>query len=153
MRFRAAIARALLAAVVTIVASTAGEAQGAAGNSLYKRIGGYDAIAAVTDDFLGRLANEPLIAPFFRGHSQSTIGKLRMLVIEQVCAATGGPCAYTGRDMKTAHKGLGITEEQWNASVRHFTATLEKFNVPAKEKGELLGIIGSLKNDIVEKAM
>jgi hemoglobin len=55
--------------------------------------------------------------------------------------------------MKTAHKGLGITEDQWNASVRHFTASLEKFNVPAKEKGELLGIVGSLKSDIVEKPM
>jgi hemoglobin len=121
--------------------------------SLYKRIGGYDAIAAVTDDFLGRLVTEPLISPFFKGHSQNTIGKLRMLVIEQVCAAAGGPCTYTGRDMKTAHKGLGITEEQWNASVRHFTATLDKFKVPAKEKEELLGVIASLKNDIVEKAM
>ncbi len=76
-----------------------------------------------------------------------------MLVIEQVCAATGGPCVYTGRDMKTTHKGLGITEEQWNASVRRFTATLDKFNVPAKEKSALLGIIGSLKSDIVEKSI
>ncbi|MGQ0640650.1 MAG: group I truncated hemoglobin [Gemmatimonadaceae bacterium] len=151
MRFRSAIARLSLAAFVTLGVSASASAQAGASNSLYKRIGGYDAIAAVTDDFLGRLANEPLIAPFFRGQSQNTIGKLRMLVIEQVCAATGGPCVYTGRDMKTVHKGLGITEEQWNASTRHFTATLEKFNVPAKEKSELLGIIGSLKNDIVEK--
>jgi hemoglobin len=151
MRIRSAIATLSLAMFATIAASASVGAQPNAGNTLYKRIGGYDAIAAVTDDFLGRLANDPLIAPFFRGHSQSTIGKLRMLVIEQVCAATGGPCTYTGRDMKTAHKGLGITEEQWNASVRHFTATLEKFSVPAKEKGELLGIVGSLKGDIVEK--
>lgn len=76
-----------------------------------------------------------------------------MLVIEQVCAATGGPCIYTGRDMKTTHNGLGITDVQWNASVRHFTASLDKFTVPAKEKGELLGIIAGLKADIVEKPM
>ncbi len=75
----------------------------------------------------------------------------RQLVIEQICQATGGPCIYTGRDTKTTHKGLGITEKQWNASVRHFTATLDKFSVPAKEKGELLGIVGSLTVDIVEK--
>ncbi len=55
--------------------------------------------------------------------------------------------------MKTSHKGLGITEEQWNASVRHFTATLDKFNVPAKEMSELLGVIAGLKGDIVEKSM
>ncbi|MEW5917496.1 MAG: group 1 truncated hemoglobin [Gemmatimonadota bacterium] len=145
MRFRP-----LMAATLFIVTATA--AAGAqTSTSLYKRIGGYDAIAAVTDDFLGRLANEPLIAPFFAGHSQNTLGKLRMLVIEQVCAAAGGPCVYTGRDMKTAHTGLGITEEQWNASVRHFSATLEKFSVPAKEKAELLGVVGALKADIVEK--
>jgi hemoglobin len=149
MRSRSIIAVAAGAALWIMASSATANAQ--ASNSLYKRIGGYDAIAAVTDDFLGRLAKEPLIAPFFAGHSQNTLGKLRMLVIEQVCAAAGGPCVYTGRDMKTAHKGLGITEEQWNASVRHFTATLEKFNVPAKEKSDLLGVIGALKADIVEK--
>jgi hemoglobin len=146
MRFRSTVA----AAALILSASATANAQ--ASNPLYKRIGGYDAIAAVTDDFIGRLVNEPLVSPFFRGHAQSTLAKIRMLVIEQICAASGGPCLYTGRDMKAAHKGLGITEDQWNASVRHFTATLEKFNVPAKEKGELLGIIGSLKGDIVEKS-
>jgi hemoglobin len=150
MHFRSTIARLSFAALLLAIASEQVHAQPST-SSLYKRIGGYDAIVAVTDDFLGRLVNEPLIAPFFTGHSQNTIGKLRMLVIEQVCAAAGGPCIYTGRDMKTAHKGLGVTEEQWNASVRHFTAALEKFNVPAKEKSELLGVIGSLKSDIVEK--
>lgn len=141
------------AVVLMLAAQAKADAQANASNSLYKRLGGYDAIAAVTDDFVGRLVNEPLIAPMFKGHSQATLAHIRQRVIEQVCAATGGPCLYTGRDMKTAHKGLGITEEQWNASVRHFTATLEKFNVPAKEKGELLGIISGLKADIVEKPM
>jgi hemoglobin len=153
MSFRSALTRTAGAAFLVAAIHVDAGAQANMSNSLYKRLGGYDAIAAVTDDFLGRLANEPLIAPFFKGHSQNTVGKLRMLVIEQVCAAAGGPCIYTGRDMKTTHKGLGITEEQWNASVRHFTASLDKFSVPAKEKGELLGIIGSLKNDIVEKPM
>lgn len=152
MSFRSARSRLGSVALLISVFAVGGNAQGNS-NSLYKRIGGYDAIAAVTDDFVGRLVSDPLIAPFFKGHSQSTLAKIRQLVIEQVCAATGGPCVYTGRDTKTAHKGLGITEEQWNASVRHFTATLDKFNVPAKEKGELLGIVGSLKSDIVEKAM
>lgn len=153
MSFRSAFTR--IAGAALFIAAIGGDAgaQANMSNSLYKRLGGYDAIAAVTDDFLGRLASEPLIAPFFKGHSQSTVAKLRMLVIEQVCAAAGGPCIYTGRDMKTTHKGLGITEEQWNASVRHFTASLDKFSVPAKEKTELLGIIGGLRADIVEKSM
>jgi hemoglobin len=153
MSFRSAFTRIAGAALFLAAIHRDAGAQANTSNSLYKRLGGYDAIAAVTDDFIGRLVNEPLIAPFFKGHSQSTLGNIRQRVIEQVCAATGGPCLYTGRDMKTSHKGLGITEEQWNASVRHFTATLDKFSVPAKEKGELLGIIAGLKVDIVEKAM
>lgn len=150
MSFRTAFARFTTAAIVSVAVGSSAAAQA---NTLYKRIGGYDAIAAVTDDFIGRLVNDPLIAPFFKGHSQNTLAKIRQLVIEQICQATGGPCVYTGRDTKTTHKGLGITEEQWNASVRHFTATLDKFNVSAKEKGELLGIVASLKADIVEKSM
>lgn len=151
MSFRTAFTRLTAAAIVTVAASIEAGAQGNTSNTLYKRIGGYDAIAAVTDDFVGRLVNDPLIAHFFKGHSQNSLVKIRQLVIEQICQATGGPCVYTGRDTKTTHKGLGITEEQWNTSVRHFTATLDKFNVPTKEKGELLGIVGSLKVDIVEK--
>jgi hemoglobin len=153
MRYRSLIPRCTTALLIAALVVPPAAAQGNAANTLYKRIGGYDAIAAVTDDFIGRLASEPSIAPMLRGHSQSSLAKIRQLVIEQICAAAGGPCLYTGRDMKTAHKGLGITEDQWNASVRHFTASLEKFNVPAKEKGELLGIVGSLKSDIVEKPM
>ena len=64
---------------------------------------------------------------------------------------TGGPCVYTGRDMKTAHAGLGISESDWNTSVKHPVATLDKFSVPAKEKDEILGAVSTLKKDIVEK--
>ena len=75
----------------------------------------------------------------------------KRLVVDQLCAATGGPCVYIGRDMKTSHAGLGITEKDWDASVRHLVASLDKFNVPAKEKDDVLGAIGGLKKDIVEK--
>ena len=118
--------------------------------SLYKRIGGYDAIAAVVDDFVPRLVGDPRLGKFFRGHSAATMAHIRQRVIEQICMATGGPCIYTGRDMKTAHKGLGITEEDWTASVTHLAATFDKLKVPSKEKEELLAIVGSLKKDIVE---
>ena len=119
--------------------------------TLYKRLGGYDAIAAVSDDFLGRLSTDPQFVKFFVGHSTESVKRIRQLVVDQLCAATGGPCVYIGRDMKTSHAGLGITEKDWDASVRHLVAALDKFNVPAKEKDDVLGAIGGLKKDIVEK--
>jgi hemoglobin len=65
--------------------------------------------------------------------------------------ATGGPCLYIGRDMKTAHKGLAITGSDWELSVKYLAESLDKFKVPQKEKDELLAIASSLKADIVEK--
>jgi len=119
--------------------------------SLYQRLGGYDAIAAVTDDFVGRLATDKSLGKFFAGHSEDSLKKIRQHVIDQLCAATGGPCVYTGRDMKTSHKGLGITEADWNVAVNHLVATLDKFKVPEQEKSEVLAALSPLKNDIVEK--
>ena len=82
-------------------------------DSLYTRLGGYDALAAVTDEFIGRLATDKTVGRFFVGASDNSKMRIRQLVVDQLCAATGGPCVYIGRDMKTAHKGLGITEEDW----------------------------------------
>ena len=117
--------------------------------SLYKRLGGYDALAAVTDDFLGRLATDPQTKRFFVGFSTDSQKRIRNHVIDFLCNATGGPCAYTGRDMKTAHTGLHITEDDWQSSVKALVATLDKFKVPDKEKNEVLSAISSLKGDIV----
>jgi len=136
----------------SILATTALAAD-APQKSLYVRLGGYDALAAVTDDFLGRLATDKNLSRFFAGHSKNSLGKIRQLVVDQLCAATGGPCVYIGRDMKAAHQGMGISEGNWNAAAGHLTATLEKFRVPEKEKNEVLGAISSFKNDIVEQKM
>ncbi len=95
--------------------------------TLYQRLGGYDAIAAVTDDFIGRLATDKQLGRFFVGHSEDSLKKVRQLIVDQLCAASGGPCVYIGRDMKTAHKGMGITEAEWNATAAHLVATLDKF--------------------------
>ena len=119
--------------------------------SLYKRLGGYDAIAAVTDDFIARMAEDKQLNRFLVGLSESSKGRLRQLVVEQICQATGGPCIYIGRDTKTTHKGLGITGSDWDLSVKHLVAGLDKFKVPGKEKEEFLAIVSSLKPDIVEK--
>jgi hemoglobin len=119
--------------------------------ALYKRLGGYDAIAAVTDDFLGRLAADKQMSRFFVGVSADSLRKLRQHVVDQLCEATVGPCYYFGRSMKTVHAGLGITESDWQITVKHLMVTLDKFKVPDKERNEILTMFAGLKNDIVEK--
>jgi hemoglobin len=143
-----------VAALVAIVAFGSANSELAAqagANTLYKRLGGFDAIAAVVDDFVPRLVSDPQLGRFFVGHGNETKGRIRQLALELVCQATGGPCVYIGRPMKAAHAGLGITEADWQSTVKHFVATLDKFKVPQKEKDELLGIVSGLKADIVEK--
>jgi hemoglobin len=129
----------------------AGQKPAAAAETLYKRLGGYDALAAVTDDFLGRLIEDPRFAKFFVGHSTDSKNRIRQLIVDQLCAVTGGPCVYTGRSMKESHAGLGLAEEDWNASVVLLVATLDKFQVPQKEKDDVLALVSTLKGDIVEK--
>ena len=146
--------RMLLAALgLWVMAGAIGLAQTQATQapSLYKRVGGYDAIAAVTDDFIGRLASDKVLNRFLVGLSDNSKAHLRQMVVDQLCAATGGPCLYLGRDMKTAHKGLGITGNDWDLAVKHLVGTLEKFKVPQKEKDELLAAVSAMKADIVEK--
>jgi hemoglobin len=121
----------------------------AAQDSLYKRLGGYDALAAVTDDFLGRLLTDPKESRFFVGLSTDSKTKVRQHVVDFLCVATGGPCKYTGRDMETAHTGLNITEEDWTIAVKALGDTLNKFKVPAREQGEVVSAIAGLQSKIV----
>ena len=114
--------------------------------SLYDRLGGKDAITAVVDDFVGNVAGDKRINGFF---AKADIPRLKRNLVDQICSATGGPCVYTGKDMKTAHHGMGITDADFNALVEDLTKSLNKFNVPAKEQGELLGILGPLRSQIV----
>jgi hemoglobin len=119
--------------------------------SLYERVGGYDALAAVVDEFIGRLATDKKFERFFAGFSTDSKKKLRQHILDQFCVATGGPCVYMGREMKITHAGLGITEADWDAAAKHLAGSIDKFKVPEKEKGELLAFVTSLKKDIVEK--
>jgi len=136
----------ILAAAVMVSALAAQSG----GNTLYKRLGGYDAIAAVTDDFIGRMAADKDLSKFFTTHAADSLKRIRQLVVDQLCMATGGPCVYIGRDMKSSHVGLGITDAQWDIAVRHLVDTLNKFKVPDPEQKELLAIASSLKKDIVD---
>ena len=120
--------------------------------SLYDRLGGVYAIAAVVDDFIDRVvANDILNAnPAIKeARDRVPAAGLKYRVTEMVCMATGGPCKYSGRSMKESHKHLNITEKEWDALVVDFKASLAKFKVPEKEQGELLAIVGSTKGDIV----
>lgn len=114
--------------------------------SLYDRLGGKDAITAVVDDFVGNVAADTRINGYF---AHADIPRLKRNLVDQICSATGGPCTYTGKDMKTAHKGMGIKDADFNALVEDLVKSLDKFKVPDKEKGELLGILGPLKPQIV----
>ena len=120
--------------------------------SLYRRLGGYDGIAAVTDDFIRRLATDAKLQRFFTGLSDNSKARVRQLVVDQLCAAAGGPCIYLGRDMKTAHKGLGITEDDWQAALADLGATLDAFKVAPAERRDLAGALAPLKADIVQPA-
>jgi hemoglobin len=115
--------------------------------SLYERLGGLDAIKAVVGDFVGRVVADERINKKF---AKSDGARVTHYLVEQVCAATGGPCKYTGNSMKKAHKNMKVTEGEFNALVEDLTASLDKFNVPAAEKGELLGALAGMKGDIVE---
>jgi len=115
--------------------------------SLYDRLGGQGAITAVVDEFAGRVLADTRINKKF---AKTDAARLKKELVDQICMATGGPCKYTGRDMRTAHHHMGVTEGEFNALVEDLVGALNKFNVPEKEKNELLGILGPLKPQIVE---
>jgi hemoglobin len=114
--------------------------------SLYERLGKTDAIKAVVHEFLGNVVADKRINKFF---AKTDAKKLEALLVDQVCEATGGPCKYKGKNMKDAHKGMKVTEADFNALVEDLVKALDKFKVPEKEKGELLGALGGMKGDIV----
>jgi hemoglobin len=123
-----------------------------ASRTLYERLGGAYAIAAVVDDFVERLlVNDTLNSNPAIREARDRVPKagLKFHVTTLVCQVTGGPCQYVGRDMKTAHAHLNIREGEWNAMVADFRSTLDKFKVPAAEQAELIAIVGSTKPDIV----
>ena len=140
---------ALALSLATLLSASAQD--GAMKKSLYQRLGGYDAVAAVVDDFVGRLVADKQFGRFFVGHSTDSKKRIRQHIVDQFCAAAGGPCVYTGRTMKDSHVGLGISEAEWDAAAKHLVATLDKFKVPEAEKKELLAFVGTQKADIVDK--
>jgi hemoglobin len=121
-----------------------------ADKSLYDRLGGKPAITAVVDDFVGRVAADTRINGKF---ANANIPRLKSMLADQICQTSGGPCAYTGRDMKSIHAGMGVTGEEFDALVGDLVATLNKFKVRDRERNELLGALGPMKKDIVTSPM
>jgi hemoglobin len=103
-------------------------------DSLYSRLGGYDAIAAVIDDLLPRLRDDPRLRRFWTSpRSTDSNNRERQLAVDFISASAGGPTFYLGRDMKTSHKGMGIDQDDYAAFKMHLASTLEKFNVPERD--------------------
>ncbi len=118
--------------------------------SLYRRLGGYDVIAAVIDDLFAYLRADPALARFASGRSIDSHARAQHLLVEQMCELSGGPCRYLGRDMKTSHAGLGITAAEWDANMVHVIAALLKNDVGKAERAEFLELFERYRQDIVE---
>ena len=118
--------------------------------TLYARLGGYDAIAAVADNLMPRLMSDPRLGRFWAHRGQDGLRREKQLLIDFLCAAAGGPLLYTGRDMKTTHAGMRISQDDWSSFLGHLGATLEHFEVPPQEQNEVLAFVESTKADMVE---
>jgi len=118
--------------------------------TLYERLGGYDAISAVANDLLPRLQADSQLARFWQHRGEDGLKREKQLLIDFLCSGAGGPLYYTGRDMKTSHTGMKISESDWSAFLGHPNATLETFRVPQAERDEVVAFVQSTKSDIVE---
>jgi hemoglobin len=124
-----------------------------ADDTLYKSLGGKKAITAVVGDFVGRVAADDRINSFFKATAADPkrLAMFKKNLVDQLCQAAGGPCKYKGKDMKTAHAGMGISSADFDALVQDLVASLDKFMVKEGDKQALLGVLGPMKKDIVEK--
>jgi hemoglobin len=138
----------LSAAIAAAFAYSASITGAAAQPTLYQRLGGYNAIQAVVDEAIKNIAADRRINRFFKG---ANIARLRRQLADQICAASGGPCVYTGRDMKSAHAGMGIQSSHFNALVQDLGKALNKFRVPGREQRELVALLAPTKKDIVTR--
>jgi hemoglobin len=118
--------------------------------SLYERLGGYDAISAVVSDLLPRLRGDPQLAHYWHHRPDDSLNRSKQLLIDFLCSSAGGPVYYTGRDMKTSHKGMKISEANWSSFLTHLHATLQAFQVPQSARDDLVAFVESTKMDMVE---
>ena len=141
----------LLAGSLALSSATAILAQKPA--SLYDNLGGKKAITAVVDEFVGRVAADNRINTFFKqtASDPKRLASFKAKLVDQICEASGGPCKYKGKSMKAAHMGMGISGADFGALVEDLVGALDKFKVKEADKNALLGALGPMKSDIVEK--
>lgn len=149
MKFAPAASLAVIVVVAATVLSHAQEMQ----KSLYDRLGGRAAITAVVDDFVANAAADKRINRFFdvTAKDPKRLAAFKARLVDQICEASGGPCKYTGMNMKDAHQGMGISSADFDALVEDLVKSLDKFKVAAADQKILLGVLGPMKGDIVEK--
>jgi hemoglobin len=146
MKRQTAVSMAVLSLV--LMAGSACAANQAQGKSLYDRLGGKGAITAVVETFVGNVGGDKRINGYF---ASTDLTKLKMHLVNQICEASGGPCKYTGRTMKQTHAGMGVHDAAFGHLVEDLVAALDHHKVGKTEKDELLGVLGPMKSDIVEK--
>jgi hemoglobin len=147
------LAGALMVGSLNALAQDAMAQKNAKMKSLYVRLGGKKAISAVVDEFVNNVAGDSRINSFFAktAANPKQLASFKGKLVDQICEASGGPCKYKGKDMKTAHQGMGISTADFNALVEDLVKALDKFKVGETEKNELLGKLGGMKDQIVEK--
>lgn len=151
------LVRASLLGLALMFANTSpavGQAQSASGQAqrtLYERLGGYNGISPVVDDFEDRLFVDPTVGKYFVGMGTDTRETFKQKTTNLVCNVTGGPCKVISRSAKTTHAGLGITNAEFDIVVGHLSESLDKYKVPAAEHKEVMAIIETLRKDIVER--
>lgn len=141
----------LVLAALILAVGLAANAAPADPNSLYSRLGGYEAIVAVTDDLVGRLAADAQLGRFWAHRGSDGIAREKQLVVNFIVDRAGGPLHYGGRDMEISHKGMRISTSDWTIFMNHLNATLTKFKVPTREQKDVVAFMESLKASIVEK--
>ena len=122
----------------------------AASTTLYSRLGGYDAVAAVADNLLQRLRGDAQLGRFWQHRGDDGIQREKQLLVDFLCLSAGGPVYYTGRDMLTSHRGMRISDSDWKIFIGHLNDTLAHLGVGDVEKNDVLAFIESTKAEIVE---
>ena len=148
-RLRVVVMLLVVAIAIPVLALASGTTT-AKEKSLYLRLGGKKGITAVVNDFVTRLNSDTRVNSFFAATTSdpARLAKFKTHFVEEICQASGGPCKYTGKDMKTAHQGMKITSDNFNAVVEDLTGALDKYKVGANEKNQLLGVLSPMKADI-----
>lgn len=152
---RRVILPALLACTLAAGSARTAGAQAGMEPSLYQRLGGKPAITAVVDEFVARVAADKRINSFFAATAADPkrLAGFKMKLVDQICEASGGPCRYTGKDMKSAHAGMNVSAADFNALVEDLVGALDRYKVAEADKKVLLGVLGPMQGDIVTKKM